>query len=41
MVFYGMLSHINAHEITLLNMRQKKVIFTFDNISELYLDVQA
>jgi small nuclear ribonucleoprotein (snRNP)-like protein len=40
-VVFGELKKVNTAEIQLLNMRLKKVSYTFDRIAEVYLDTNA
>jgi len=37
-VMFGVLKNVNAAGITLMNMRLKKIKYTFDSIAEIYLD---
>jgi hypothetical protein len=35
---FGVLKNVSAVGITLMNMRLKKIKYTFDSIAEVYLD---
>jgi hypothetical protein len=37
-VMFGVLKNVSAVGITLMNMRLKKIKYTFDSIAEVYLD---